>query len=168
MDNITLFKTAFMNIKGQSGLNINKQIQIEKFIKKYNLDALHLQEINIDSDSFSTCEFLSSNYNIISNNSISGYGTATILRTDFSPENIKNDTKGRVQILDIGCITVANIYFHSGTDGNSRAGREQICSEVLPNLLINSKDHGYIGGDFNCITNKIDATPHPEQKMFGA
>ena len=165
MDNLNLFKTAFMNIKGQSGLTLHKQLQIEKFIIRYNLDALHLQEINIDSDAFSNCDFISANYNIYSNNNITGYGTATLLRTEFSPENIKNDNSGRVQIIDIGCITISNIYFHSGTDNKSRSDREQLCSEVLPNLLINSKDHGYIGGDYNCIINKMDATHHPEQKM---
>jgi exonuclease III len=49
-------KIAFMNIRGQSGLKIDKQLQIESFLKQNHCDILHLQEINIDSDSFSNCD----------------------------------------------------------------------------------------------------------------
>ena len=75
------------------------------------------------------------------------------------------DTEGRVLIFDIGQLTFGNLYFNSGTDSNSRAGREKICSEVLPNLLINSKENGCVGGDLNCIIEKKDATKYPEAKM---
>ena len=68
-------------------------------------------------------------------------------------------------VFDIGEISFSNIYLHSGTDAHSRGGRERICSEVLPNLLINNKESGCSGGDFNCITKKIDATNNPESKM---
>ena len=165
MENNYEYRCAFLNIRGQSGLPISKQLQIEQFIKTQRLDALHLQEINIDSDSFTTCDFISSNYNVFPNNSMSKYGTASLGRADIEPENLRCDTQGRVQVYDIGDLTFANIYFHSGTDNISRAGREKLCSEVLPNLLINSKANGYIGGNFNCIIDKHDATHHPNQKM---
>ena len=61
-------KKAFMNIRGQTGLNISKQIQIENFIKSYKVDILNCQEINISDETFSTCNFISSQYDIISNN----------------------------------------------------------------------------------------------------
>ena len=154
-----------MNIRGQTGLTLSKQTQIELFIKKYDLDALHLQEINIESESFSKCHYLSANYNIWANNSVNKYGTASIIRSDLNPENFRHDTQGRIQIYDIGNLTIGNIYFHSGTDSKSKTGRENLSSEILPNLLINSKVNGYVGGDFNCIVDKKDATHHPEQKM---
>ena len=50
-DSITV---GFMNIKGQSRLNIEKQIQIEDFLRKYNCDILNLQETNIETGTFST------------------------------------------------------------------------------------------------------------------
>ena len=124
-----------MNIRGQSGLKIDKQLQIESFLKQNHCDILHLQEINIDSDSFSNCDYISSNFNIYHNNSITKYGTASLIKSEFSVENIRFDTEGRVIVFDIGNFTFANIYLNSGTDGQSRAGREKICSEVLPNLL---------------------------------
>ena len=156
---------AFLNIRGQSGLKIEKQVQIEAFIRQHKCDILHLQEVNIDSESFSTCDFISSNFNIIQNNSINKYGTASLVKSEFNAENIRCDTEGRVIIFDIGQFTFANIYFHSGTDAQSRSGRERICSEVLPNLLLNSKEHGCAGGDMNCIIDKKDATKNPENKM---
>ena len=32
-------------------------------------------------------------------------------------------------------------------------------------MLVNSRDTGCMGGDFNCIVNKMDATHNPEAKM---
>ena len=165
MVNSNMYKCSFLNIKGQSGLKLAKQQQIESLVIKYNVDAIHLQEVNIDEETFSDCDFLMSNYNILPHISVNKYGTATLIRSELSPENLRCDTDGRVQIYDLGNITFANIYFHSGTDGISRNGREKLCSEVLPNLLTNSKNSGYIGGDFNCIIDKKDATNNPEQKM---
>ena len=165
MVNSNIYKCAFLNIKGQTGLKLDKQQQIESLVIKYKVDAIHLQEVNIDEESFSDCDFLMSNYNILPHNSVNKYGTATLIRSELSPENFRCDTDGRVQIYDLGNITFANIYFHSGTDGISRNEREKLCSEVLPNLLTNSKNSGYIGGDFNCIIDKKDATNNPEQKM---
>ena len=60
-DYITL---AYMNIRGQTGLDYAKQVQIEHFLKFYNVDILNCQEINIARDSFENCEFISSSYNI--------------------------------------------------------------------------------------------------------
>ena len=154
-----------MNIRGQTGLTISKQAQIESFVVKEKIDVLHLQEINICDDSFSTCDILSSTYNIISNNSPTKYGTASLVKTDFIPENILLDSNGRVIIFNIGSVTLANLYLPSGTDNISRSGREQYCSETIPKLLLNRLDSGCIGGDFNCIIDKADCTNNPASKM---
>ena len=75
------------------------------------------------------------------------------------------DSEGRVIIFDLAGLTFGNIYLPSGTDASSRAGRENYCCEVLPILLMNTNDTGCIGGDFNCIVDKKDATNYPESKM---
>ena len=80
-------------------------------------------------------------------------------------ENIRCDTEGRVLVFDVGQITFCNLYLHSGTDAIARAGREKVCSEVLPNLLINCKENSCAGGDLNCIIDKKDASKLPESKM---
>ena len=46
-------RIAFINIKGQTGLHIAKQIQIEDFVKQNKIDIVNLQEINIENDTFS-------------------------------------------------------------------------------------------------------------------
>ena len=80
-------------------------------------------------------------------------------------ENVRFDTEGRAIVFEIGQFSTANIYLHSGTDSDSRKGREHYCCETLPQLLINSKDMGCAGGDLNCIVDKRDATHHAEAKM---
>ena len=156
---------GFINIRGQSKLNIEKQLQIEDFLKRYKCDILHLQETNIENETFSSCCYISNNYNIIHNNSLSQYGTASLVKSEFLVENVRCDSDGRVLIFDIQQMTFVNLYLHSGTDAIARAGRENICGEVLPNLLINSKEYGCAGGDLNCIIEKKDATKYPEAKM---
>ena len=143
---------------------ITKQKQIEDFISRENIDILHLQEINIEEDTFSQCNYVLSNYHVVQNNAINKYGTASIIRSNFHPENIKMDTNGRCIFFDISGITLGNIYFHSGTDAISRSGREKLCSEIIPDLLLDCKDSGCWGGDFNCITKEEDCTHNPESK----
>ena len=46
-----------------------------------------------------------------------------------------------------------------------RSGRESYLSETIPSLLVNAKTSGCIGGDFNCISDKKDATKNPEVKI---
>ena len=75
------------------------------------------------------------------------------------------DTTGRIITLDIENITLGNFYLPSETDNMSRSSREKFCTEIIPQLLINAKDSGCCGGDFNCITNKEDATRNPESKI---
>ena len=156
---------GYMNIRGQSGLNIVKQLQIEAFAKFNNCDIIHLQEAHIDSETFSTCDFIMKTYNIIENNSTNKYGTASLVKSELTFENIRTDLEGRIIIFNIGDMTFGNIYLHSGTDARSRSNRENYCCEVLPNMLVNSRDTGCMGGDFNCIVNKMDATHYPEAKM---
>ena len=157
-DNI--LKIGFMNIRGQTGLTSTKQLQIESFIIRESLDILHLQEINIVEESFSACNAVSSSFNIISNNAANKYGTATIIKSDFSPTNVLFDTKGRAIIFDIGGITLGNLYLPSGCDSLSKAEREEYSAVIIPQLLLNRQDSGCIGGDFNSILDKQDCTYH--------
>ena len=160
-----ILNVAVVNIHGQSGLDQSKQMQIETFLQHNNIDILHLQEINILEDTFRYCNYISSNFILLSNNSPTKYGTASLIKSDLEAENIVCDTEGRIIIFDVGNLTFGNLYLPSGTDSKSRASREQYCAETLPSLLIHSKSNGCIGGDLNCIIDKKDATKHPEAKM---
>ena len=158
-DNLVI---SYLNIHGQTGLQFDKQLQIEQFVKYSKSDIIHLQEINIENDTFSECNFLKSNFSVISNNATNKYGQASLVKNDLQVENVMCDTAGRVLIFEISNVTFGNIYLPSGTDGTSRHNRENYCAEVLPQMLVNRKTSGCIGGDFNCITNKLDATNNPE------
>ena len=160
-----LLVISYMNIRGQTGLSIDKQMQIENYLKVNNCDILNLQEAQIDEDTFSECNFISSNYSILANNAENKYGTASIVKNDLNVENVMCDTKGRVLIFDIAGVTFGNLYLPSGTDGGSRGSRENYFAEIIPQILVNKNDMGCIGGDFNCITNKQDATKNAETKM---
>ena len=157
--------TAFLNCRGQTGLSLSKQLQIENFLQINEIDILHLQETHIDNETFSECNFISSNYNIIQNNSSTKYGTSSIVRSSLSMENIILHESGRIILFNIGDLTFGNVYLPSGTDGPSRASRENFCGEIIPTLMINAKHSGMIGGDWNNIIARQDCTRHPEAKM---
>ena len=55
MDPTNQINIAFINIRGQTGLNLAKQVQLEDFIKQNRIDILHLQESNIEENTFSDC-----------------------------------------------------------------------------------------------------------------
>ena len=103
--NTNILNVAYINIRGQTGLEYAKQVQIEHFLQVYNIDILHCQEINILSNSF-----INSSYDIISNNASNKYGTCSLVSSSLHPENIKFDTSGRAITFDIGNMTFANVY----------------------------------------------------------
>ena len=149
MDSGQVLVQAYLNVHGQTGLLVTKQKQIEDFMIRNRIDILHCQEINIDDESFSQCQYISSNFSFIQNNAINKYGTATLVRNVFSPVDIRLDTLGRAIFFNIEDLTVGNIYLHSGTDAAVRRARENFCSIIIPQLLVNRKASGCWGGDFN-------------------
>ena len=165
METSQILTVAFINIRGQTGFQLSKQLQIEHFVRDYKIDILNLQEANIEDDTFSECNLISSSFNILSNNSENKYGTASLIKNDINVENIAMDREGRVIIFKVGGMTFGNLYIQSGTDSLSRNKREHYFSEIVPQILINHHQHGFIGGDLNCITEKEDATHNPETKI---
>ena len=155
----------YLNTYGQTKLTLDKQLQIQDMVKHLRCDIVHLQETDFDENSFQNCNFIKNNYNFITNNSISKYGTASLIRNNFKSENISLNTEGRIIIFDIDGVTFCNVYLEAGTDGPSKAARENNCSETLPNLLVNRSQVGCAGGDWNCIVEKKDATNYPQAKM---
>ena len=85
---MTFLNIAYMNIQGQTGLDFSKQVQIEHFLKTYNIDILHCQEINVVSESFESCDFVLNNFTLISNNANNKYGTCSIISNCLQPTNV--------------------------------------------------------------------------------
>ena len=162
--NRNILVVIYLNIKGQTGFPTEKQIQVENLLKSSNCDILHLQEINIDDDTFDQCSYIKSNYSVIPNNAENKYGTASLIKNDLHAENICLDTNGRFIFFDVSGVTFGNLYLPSGTDGQTRAKRESYFGEIIPNMMVNCKSIGCVGGDFNCIIDKCDATNNPEAK----
>ena len=163
--NQNILTLAYINIRGQTGLEYSKQVQIENFVKFYNIDILNCQEINILENSFENCNFINSSYDIISNNANNKYGTCCFVSNSLQVANIKLDTLGRAITYDIGDMTFANVYLPSGNDPAMKNSRENYAAETIPQLLLNCKDSGCIGGDWNSITHVRDATKNQAQKM---
>ena len=159
------FSILSINIRGQTKLTIQKQLQIQDMLKYYQCDIMHLQETDVDDDTFQSCSFIMNNFTVISNNSSTGYGTTSLVKNDLEVDNIKLDTSGRIIVFDIQNTTHVNVYLEAGTDSSSRSARENYINETLPNLLINRCGAGYITGDWNCISDVKDATHHPISKL---
>ena len=139
---------------------------MERFIIDKKVDILHLQEARIEDGTFETCRYISSNFNVVVNNSQNNFGTASLVKNDLEVTNIGMDTEGRVIVFDVsGAITCGNFYLPSGTDRVSKGRREEYSAEIIPQLLIHHRDAGIVGGDFNSITHKRDATKNPAVKM---
>ena len=96
-----IIRIGFLNIRGQTGFTSAKQAQIESFIVNKKLDVLHMQETHIEEDTFNDCWHISSCFNLISNNSDTRYGTASLISTSLSPENISLDLNGSVIVFMI-------------------------------------------------------------------
>ena len=127
---------SYMNIHGQTKLPTVKQLQIEDFVKFNKIDILHMQECDIDEDTFSTCNFISSNFNLISNNSQNKFGTASLVRSDLIFENVKCDTAGRGIVFDIANTTFGNFYAHSGTDTQAQEQTVQLSVVKLSQIFL--------------------------------
>ena len=100
---------SYLNIHGQTGLQFDKQLQIEEFVKYSRSDIIHLQEIDIQDDTFNECNFIKSNFTVIANNAGNKYGTASLVKNDLPVENIRCDTAGRVIIFEISKVNFGNL-----------------------------------------------------------
>ena len=100
---------SYVNIRGQTGLHLDKQLQLEEFIKRSNCDIIHLQEAHIEDDTFCQCYFIESNFSVLINNAENKYGTASLVKNDLVVENVLCDTGGRVLTFDVSGVTFVNI-----------------------------------------------------------
>ena len=158
---------AYVNCVGQSKFSVSKQLEIQSFVCSNNIDILHMQECRMDDDTFSQCGFLTSNFNLFSNNTPneSNYGTATMVRSDIEVTNIHTDNEGRVIVLDAAECTWGNFYLPSGSDAPSKSKRENYFGEIIPQLMIRRLEQGAAGGDLNSIISLNDSNKNPESRI---
>ena len=66
--------------------------------------------------------------------------------------------------------TFCNVYLPSGSDSSIRESREHFSASTIPNMLVNKKESGCAGGDWNCMVRPsvvIEAaygSPQEDQK----
>ena len=160
-----MIRIASINCFRQTGFDDSKQKQLEQFIISKNIDIAFLQEVNIDTETFDNCNFLTSNFYNLSNNNVSGYGTCAIIKNNFSAMNYRKDLDGRIQMFSVANLTFGNCYPQAGTDADARNNREHLLSQTLPNILASFPMDGLIVGDWNCISREADATNNPKVKI---
>ena len=124
-----------------------------------------MQETQIDESAFENNPFIANNFNIIFNNSETGYGVCSLIHRKFSTKDELLHPSGRIIAFNIGDLTMTNIYLPSGAERTAKNLREDLCGQTIPNMMLAAKKKGMIGGDFNCITHPSDCTHHPEPKM---
>ena len=90
------------------GLKTDKILALSDFIKHYTIDIINCQEANVESDTFDFSDFISSNYNIISNNAISKYGTCSLVSNNLSYNNVRVDTEGQAISFDLPDLFLTN------------------------------------------------------------
>ena len=66
----SIINILYVNIRGQTKFHLDKQLQLQETVKRLNCDIIHLQETNIEKNTFKNCDFIMNNYSVISNNSI--------------------------------------------------------------------------------------------------
>ena len=153
---------GYLNIRGQTKLTKAKQLMIEDLAKKEKLDILNLQEAHIDDESFEDCEFIQSQFQIIRNNAENGYGVCSLVKRNLAVSEIQAYPGGRILSFVVGKTKIGNVYLPSGNEGRSE--REEFCGKIIPEIFLGAAN-GCLGGDWNAITNAIDTTSNPEQKM---
>ena len=161
---------GFVNVRGQQSLSPAKLHQLTDFIKQYSLNIVNLQETHISEDTFSDCEYITQNFDIIYNNAPSKFGTAVLVSTAIKYSNVKMDQSGHVIVYNLQelNITGANIYLQCGASTEAKNSREEYSARIMPQLLLERSQNTYIGGDWNNIVLKSDCTRHPDNKMSPA
>ena len=147
---------ATLNLRGQTKMNMIKQLQIDELVKAQKAAIIFFQESHILDQTFENCPHIKNNFQLLINNAENGYGTSALIHNSLKIENVKALPGGRILYFEINRISFCNVYLPSGTAG--KAEREAILGDSLPNLLLDSCKTGVIAGDWNTIDNVKDAT----------
>ena len=153
---------GYLNARGQTKLNKAKQLMIQNLLIQKKLDILNLQEIHLDDHSFEDCDFIRNHFQILRNNSENGYGVASLVKRCLAISEVCAYPGGRILSFKVGETRLGNVYLPSGTE--ARSEREEFCGKIIPEVFLGAHS-GVVGGDWNAITNAIDTTCNPDQKI---
>ena len=101
-------------------MNLSKLLQLEELLKSQKFAVIFFQESHIQDTTFENCPFIKSNYQLLINNSSTGYGTSALVNNSLKIENVKALPGGRILYFEINKTSFVNVYLPSGT---ARGGR---------------------------------------------
>ena len=154
---------ATLNLRGQTKMPLPKLLQLEELLKTIKPAIIFFQESQLQNNTFENCPFINCNYQLLINNSPTGYGTGALINNSLKVDNVKALPGGRILYFEIQKTSFVNVYLPSGTAG--KGDRDHILSNILPNLLLDSCKNGIIGGDWNCIDHPRDASHNASSKV---
>ena len=62
-----------------------------------------------------------------------------------------------LKLSECAILQVLHVYLASGSGRIAKNSREEYCGIVLPQLLLNRKESGIGGGDFNSVMDSVDS-----------
>ena len=140
-------------------LNINgmatppRIAMLEDCLQKQEIDTILLQEVTrpVFDDILGFAAYTSIG--------TTGLGTMILTRDHIQLKNVVCLPSVRGMAADFQNVATVNIYAPSGAE--RRNGREKVFSNELPYLLRGIPPSLMVGGDFNSVFTKLDATGHP-------
>ena len=167
MGHSRFLQMGFINLWGQKGFKKELPKMLEDWIRNTNLNIAICQEAHITDETFENCSFINENYSIIMNNSLTKYGTCCLVSNSLEVENIRMDNAGRVITFDIPDLqlTAGNVYYPCRLDRETKNNREDYSAKILPEILVNRLQYGFVGGDWNSIIARRDESHNPDLKI---
>ena len=135
----------------------NNLAGLDALIKEHKFDVILLHEIRLSREGldakFSHLEYTSAVN--IEEEDPSKPGTAVLWKSSLPVSNVIVLVKCRAQLVLLGNYALLNIYAPSGSDKrNERA--IFFSKEVFQGYTLHSQYIWIMGGDFNCLLNKLD------------
>ena len=114
---------ATLNLRGQTKMNLSKLLQLEELLKSLKPAIIFFQESHFQNTTFENCPFINSNFQLLINNSPTGYGTSALVNNSLKIENVKALPGGRILYFEINKTSFVNVYLPSGTAGKAESYR---------------------------------------------
>lgn len=114
-----------------------------------SFDVVGLQEV-----AFTESSILEQHYYLLSNVGPRRLGTAVLVRRGLNYKRELLDPEGRLISIDVGPVTVINIYAPSGT--RTKEERNEFLRKTIPAYASTSKLPVILMGDFNCVETSAD------------
>ena len=79
---------ATLNLRGQTKMHLSKLLQLEELLKTLKPAVIFFQESQFQDKTFENCPFINSNFQLLINNSPTGYGTSALVNNSLKVENV--------------------------------------------------------------------------------